>query len=322
MNRFVYLGLGVLLVVLAWTGAWFYFAGQVRAGVETLAVADGVTSPRLVCGELDVGGFPFRFDVACREAQIVFGDVAATVPELRASALVYNPTHIIASARGPAEITNAFTGARNSLSWSAFDGSLRLTDWRIGRLSLVADTLIWTDTLVGEALIAETPHAEFHLVDMPELYDAETHTAALAGYATAEALKAPGLGVEAGDAALEAEVTGVPADLALLGAPDALQRWQQAGGQLNIVSFSGTDRENFISASGQLGLNDAGQLDGQVKINSKGVVERLSGVIPQQYQGLLLGEPAEDGSYANTITFAGGVVMAGLIPAGLVPPLF
>jgi hypothetical protein len=322
MNRFVYLGLGVLAVVLIWSGAWFYFAGQVRGEVESLAQADGVTSPRLVCGGLDVSGFPFRFDVACREAEIVSGDVTVSVPEIRASALMYNPTHIVASARGPAAISNAFTGARNSLAWGTLDGSVRLTDWRIGRLSLVADDLTWTDTLVGEMLIAESPHAEFHLIDMPELYDAETRTAALAGYATAEQVNAPGLGVTSGDIALETELTGLPADLALLGAPGALQRWQQAGGQLNIVSLSGTDGENFVSASGQLALNDAGQLDGQLKVNSKGIVERLAGLIPQQYQGLLLGEPADDGSYSNTITFAGGVVMAGLIPAAMIPPLF
>jgi hypothetical protein len=322
MNRFVYLGLGVLLVVLLWCGAWFYLAGQVRAQVEALAEADGTAAPRLVCGELDVAGFPFRFDIACRQAEIVSGDVRAVVPEIRASVLVYSPTHVIASARGPATLSNAFTGARNSLAWSAMDASLRLADWRIGRLSVIADDLAWTDTLVGESLIASSPHAEFHLIDMPERYDEAARIAALAGYATAEDVNAPALGVASGDVAIETEVTGLPANLALLGAPDALRRWQQAGGQLTIVSLSGTDAENFVSASGQLGLNEAGQLDGQVKINSRGVVERLQGMIPQQYQGLLLGQPAEDGSYSNTITLAGGVVMAGLIPAGLIPPLF
>jgi len=322
MKRFVYLGLGVLLVVLLWSGAWFYLAGQVREEVEKLASADGVASPRLTCDGLDVSGFPFRFDIACSKAQILSGDISAAVPEIRTSALVYNPTHIVASARGPATIANAFTGAQNSLAWSALEGSLRLTDWRIGRLSIVGSNIVWSDTLVGETLIAQSPHAELHLIDMPERFDPQARIAALAGYATAKDLNGPNFGVEAGNLAVEAEVTGIPADLALLGEADALQRWQQAGGEFNLVSLSGTDGENFVSASGQLALNEAGQLNGRMKINSRGIVERVQGMIPQQYQRLLLGEPAQDGSYSNTITFAGGVVMAGLIPAGLIPPLF
>src|SRR5690606_15278815 len=114
------------------------------------------------------------------------------------------------------------------------------------------------------------------------------------GYARGEAVAAPALGVDAAEVTVETEVTGLPADLAELGASDALQRWQQARGQFHIVSLSATDGEDFVSASGQLALNAAGQLDGQVKINSRGLVERVEGMIPQQYQQLLLGSPAED----------------------------
>ena len=68
-----------LLVVLAWSAGWFFIAGQIRHQVELLALADGESSPQVQCGELDIGGFPFRFDIDCAKA-----DPINTVAALKA----------------------------------------------------------------------------------------------------------------------------------------------------------------------------------------------------------------------------------------------
>ncbi|GLQ54209.1 DUF2125 domain-containing protein [Devosia nitrariae] len=322
MNRFAYLALGLLLLVALWAGGWFYFAGEVRRNVEALASADGEITARLTCERLDVGGFPFRFDIDCAGAEIISGDLRLTMPEIGASALVYRPTHLIAAAQGPATLTDAFTGARNEIAWSGLDASLRLTDWRIERVSLVADDISWTDTLFGEALIASSEHGEIHLIDMPEALDAEAGRAALAGYARFQAVTAPGFAINGGEAELEIELTGLPADIRVLGEPDGLRLWQQADGQLRIVSLNATDDTDYLRADGELMLNDAGQVEGQLRIASLGVVERIEGLFPEPYRRLLLGNPAQDGSYTNTVNFRGGVITSGLMPAGMIPPLF
>ena len=101
MKQIIILGAIVVLVVAVWTGGWFFLAGEVRKNIELLASADGVTTPRVTCETLSVGGFPFRFDVDCQKGRVVNGDLVVDVPELRASVLVYRPTHLLTSAVGP-----------------------------------------------------------------------------------------------------------------------------------------------------------------------------------------------------------------------------
>ena len=181
-KRIIILGSLVLLVVLGWTGAWFFIAGQLRQQIELQALADGETAPQLVCGELDIGGFPFRFDVECATASLVSGDLLVEIPYLRASAMAYRPTHLLGAASGPIAISDAFTGTRQEVNWTQSEASLRLENWRIARLSIIADGVTWTDQLFGDTLIAEADHVEAHLLDMPELHNAEAGRAAIVEY--------------------------------------------------------------------------------------------------------------------------------------------
>src|SRR5690606_34576604 len=79
-KRIIILGAIVLLVAAAWTGTWYFFAGQLRQQIELLAFADGESSPQLVCETLDVSGYPFRFDVDCANAALVSGDLLVEIP--------------------------------------------------------------------------------------------------------------------------------------------------------------------------------------------------------------------------------------------------
>src|SRR5687768_7983642 len=106
MKRFVYLGLAVVGVVLLWTGAWFLISSEIRRNVTALAEADGIAAPRLTCEGLAVTGFPFRFDLACDNAVLTQADLSATLSGLRASVLVYRPTHVLVSARPPLTLSD------------------------------------------------------------------------------------------------------------------------------------------------------------------------------------------------------------------------
>lgn len=322
MKRFVILIVVVLVVVALWTGGWFFLSGEVRRNVEALALADGVTTPRLTCGGLNVTGFPFRFDVDCADARVVDGDAVIDVSGLRASVLVYRPTHILASARGPMTFTDAFTGSKSRLDWSGLEASLRLDGWRLARLSVSAHDLAWTDTLMSESLIAEAPLAELHLLDIPEQHDAERGLAALAVYGTVKGLNYPNLTIGAGDAEIELEATALPDDVRRLGEPDMLRRWQADGGNLRLVSIHGTDGDSDLTAEGNLALDASGQANGQVNIASTGVAERIGPLLAEPYRTLVLGNPAADGSYSNVLNFRAGGIYSGLIPIAAIPPLF
>lgn len=321
-KRIIILGSVVVAVIVLWSAAWLVVAGMVRQNVEALALADGVTTPNLTCDRLDVGGFPFRFDVDCQTARIVSGDIVVDVPGIRASVRVYAPTHMLASALGPVQLTDNFTGTRNAVAWSGLQASVRLDNWRIARASISAKDLVWSDTLFGDAVIAQSPLAEIHLFDIPEQHDAERRLAALALYARAESVAWPGLTLTDTNAEAQLELSGLPDDVRNWGDPLLLQAMQQAGGKLNIVSVHGTDGASTLDATGEMRLDPQGQLDGEIAITSTGVAERIGPLLQEPWRTLVLGTPSPDGSHANQLNFRAGAVFSGLVPIASVPPLF
>lgn len=312
----------VLFVVLGWTAGWYFLAGQIRQQVDLLALADGETSPQLQCGTLDVAGFPFRFDIDCANASLVSGDLLVEVPGLRASAMVYRPTHIVASAQGPAQLSDAFTGQRQDVAWGTLEASLRLDGWRISRLSVLASDLSWTDRLFGETLIARSPQVELHLLDIPEQHNAEAGRAALAGYMRAQDLEAPGIALAPTNAEVELELTALPDDIRNWGAVPLLPDWQQAGGKLRIIGIRANDGSADFNASGELSLDAQGYPTGAISVDSLGVAERIGPYIEEPWRTLVLGVPGDDGRHKNQLTFAGGGISSGLVPIAALAPLF
>jgi hypothetical protein len=232
-KRIIILGSVVFAVILLWSAAWLVGANLIRQTIEAQALADGVTQPRLACGTLDVGGYPFRFDVDCQGAQVTSGDIVVDVPAIRASVRVYAPTHLYASALGPLQLTDSFTGTRNSVAWSSLEASVRLNDWRIARASVSGKDLVWSDTLMGETLIAQSPLAEAHLFDIPEQHDPERGLAALSGYAFAQDVSYPGMTLTDTGAEIQLELTGLPDDVRNWGDPQLLRFIQQSGALSN-----------------------------------------------------------------------------------------
>lgn len=321
-KRIIILGSVVLLVVLAWTAGWFFLAGQVREQVNLLTLADGEVSPQVQCGTLDIGGFPFRFDLDCADATLVSADLMVAVPRVRASMMIWQPTHILAFAQGPARIADAFTGLEQELAWSSLEASLRLTDWRIARLSVVGRELNWTDRLFGETRIASAPQVELHLLDIPEQHNAATRRAALAGYLRAEEMDAPGIAIAQANAEVELELTGIIDDIRDWGIVPFLPDWQQAGGTLRIVGVRANDGTADLEATGQLALDAQGYPTGSISIDSLGVAERIGPMIEEPWRTLVLGVPGEDGRHKNQLNFAGGSLSSGLVPIAQLAPLF
>jgi len=321
-KRIIILGSVVVAVIVLWSAAWLVLAGMVRQQVDALALADGVSEPTITCGTLDVGGYPFRFDVDCETARVVSGDIAVDVPGIRASVRVYAPFHVLASARGPLQLSDSFTGTRNGVAWSTLEASVRLDNWRIARASVSGKDMVWSDTLFGDAVIAQSPLAEVHLFDIPEQHDAERHLSALALYARADNLAWPGLTLTDTNAEVQLELSGLPDDVRNWSDPMLLAAMQRAGGKLEIVAIRGSDADSVLDAEGQLGLDPQGMVEGQVAITSTGVAERIGPLLQEPWRTLVLGTPGADGRHVNQINFRAGGVFSGLVPIASLPPLF
>lgn len=331
----MWLAIAVVVVVGLWTAGWVWAAGEATRLVKLLAEADGETAPKLTCGTLDVSGFPFRFDLECLDATLVDRDLTATFAGLKGSVLVYAPSHLIFSAKAPFSLADAFSGSQRRLDFDALEGSLRLTStdlmrglngegWRIARFSLVADDLTLTDTVANEVVEARTKHLEAHLIDVPELHDKAAGTAALRGYLSTTALDLPGLQVVAADTTAEVELTAVPDDLRAFGEPDALRRWQAAGGSLALSKLAGSQPapEERFEITGQLKLNGGGYPEGQIDYTTKGVLDRFAQFMPAMQLAMLRGAPNADGSFRNSLTITDGQVKLLAVPFAQLLPLF
>lgn len=314
MRKILALGLAVLVVLALWTGGWFWAASEIRRQLTVLAAADGETAPRLACSRLDITGFPFRFDVDCEAVALTFGDHDITLAGLRASVLAYNPTHLIFSARPPYAMANAFTGSQSRFDFADLEGSARLTardplaglsggGWRIARISLVANEVVWNDTVIEDLLQAKAKRAELHLLDMPERHDAAARKAGLALYASLEGVDIPGFAVTQANSTLEAELTGLPDDLAVLAAPDALKLWQQSGGALKLVRFAADQPQpaDRFEVTGQATLTPAGLVNARIDYTTKGVFERFSNLLPMPTLAIFRGTPQDDGSFRGEL---------------------
>ena len=322
MRRIIILGVVIAVLVVGYTGAWFWVAHEASSRISALASADGETSPRLTCTTLAIGGFPFGFDVTCEGATLVDGDLTTTAAGVQASVQVYNPFHLLVTARGPLGFADAFSGSQSRLDFKSAIASGRLTGWRIGRVSLVVEQPVWNDTVLDDVLIAKARHLEAHLIDLPEKHDEKAGLGALGEYVQIDELDAPGAAIVAGHATLEAQLLNLPDDVRTYGDGDLLQRWQAAGGQFILSGFKGGDSTGSFTVTGNATLDTQGHVDGQIKAQSTGIVERIETQVPEQLRGLVLGTRAEDGSYSQTINIAAGVVFAGLVPAAIIPPLW
>jgi hypothetical protein len=322
MKRFGILIAIIVIVIVAWTGAWFWAAGAASAYVKSLETADGVTTPRVSCGSFSITGYPFGLDATCTNATLVSSDTTVTAAGVKATVLVYNPFHVLAFMQSPVTYDDAFTGSRGRLDFADMEASARLTGWRIGRVSVVVNQPVLNDTVLEDRLIAKANRAEFHLVDDAEKHDAERGLAALEEYVKIDGLNAPMQKIANGAMTLEAEITGLADDVRTFGDGDLIRRWQAAGGEMRIVSLKGEDGADNFSTTGTLGLDEMGRVKGQLAIVSKGVVERLGPLIPEDFKWLVLGAQDADGSYSQTLNIAAGVVFSGLVPMGMIPPVW
>lgn len=321
MKRIIFLAAAFVVVILAWTAGWLFVAGEVKKHVASLADADGVTNPKITCAELWTGGYPFAMDVNCKGATLQSGDLTAQIAEVQASALVYQPTHVLIFATSPLTLKDAFTGSEQRLDFTQAQASARLNGWQIARISVHVENPAFYNTMPSDELLAKASQVELHLIDIPEQHEPAKGLAALAIYMPAENVVVPGLQIADGKVSIEAELNGLPDDVRLLAEPDAVSRWQAAGGVLKLVNVQGNDGDSFVKASGNLQLDSQMRAEGQVQLTSKGIVERLGDKLPPQLRTIMLGQQAPDGSYGQTINIRAGVVLVGLIPVGIIPPL-
>jgi len=335
LRKFAALLIAIILVVGLWIGGWLWAAGEIRNQIGQLALNDGETNPKLTCGTLNVGGFPFRFDVECVDGTLTQLDTTVTLSGLRASVMVYNPTHLLLSARAPLTLKDEFSGAQSRIDFKTFTASARLQSrdfiegfsgagWRIANIAVDAAGVTWNDTVVGDLLRMSADEINVQLRDLPDGRDRAAHTAKLGAFAAVANFTMPELGLTASQSTLEATIDKLPDDLMALASPDAIREWQARSGKLTLVKWEGTQPspDESFSITGEATLDAIGRANGQLTYTTKGVLDRLLStyqVSPLQIAAFK-GMPNADGTSTNSLGIADGkVTLAGFLIAELLP---
>lgn len=322
----------VVVVVAGWSAAWFYgrsvLAGQLDLQMQRMA-QQGVD---LSCADLAIAGFPFRYEVSCRDMRSADRRGATgSLAGLNAVALVYNPWHVIFEARSPAQMSVPLNGLAGGLDWTTARASLKFSDNALGAFDAVIDepeVSVTTPVSAGEV---SADKAELHLREAPDV------DGMLEGFVTVDNLTLASLPDLREAVGLRSHVR-VGGGMALLAGAD-LVSLVRARGELpvRLMLAEATLGNSRAVASGDLVVAGDGTLTGTLEValgNADVLLRTLKPLFPPQDSTFALIEnmvrgldPAAteiDGMRTITIpvTFNRGLVQIGLLPVGRIPPLF
>lgn len=321
MNRFIGLGLTVLVITLAWVGLWFYGATQIRENFETAQQNAASQGTLLDCSNLEISGLPFRYDIFCSDLSVSANDVIVTLPKLTATVRIYAPTHALLFAEGPLNIDDAFTGSRREVTWDDLTLSARTNGFALARISATGSNFVLHDTIIDDFILGTMDQFEAHLMDAPETYDAESKTSSWALFARMNQATWPQLNIEDAQFRLEATFPTMPDDLRNLSLPVLAKNWADPNPKIDLHILEGQDALSSFSILGNVGLDSDAAWNGDFDVTTLGLDTRLGDLTSGPMMSIFLGDPTPDGKLYRAYSLRHGVLFAGNIPISAVPPL-
>ena len=329
-RKFVYLATAVAVVIGGWSAAWYTARGYLDAEISKVMELAAQNGAELACFERELGGFPFRFELRCKDFVLrdPFGGFLS-VATLRAVALVYNPMHVIVEADSPMAAFRSGDSPIQEATWGSFRASVRFTTQGLTKLDAVIETPRFFSSdnpAQGEVAMAT---AELHLRPAPDqpanLDIAFSFTGLKTGDPAHPGTDGALVGTVSGAAPL---LTGtIPLDL--FAATDGVPAISLS--QLRLASG-----EASLSTSGTLKLPSDGYLTGEFPIvaiqpdKAGQVIAPLfppATPFPEALQGALVsfgkktehgGKPAIDA----TLTLSGGTARIGMLPVAQMQSLY
>lgn len=273
-----WLGFAIVVVIAAYTAAWFYAANRLQQGLSMFLEEGKASGVAGECVNSDVRGYPFRIGYYCDSVRIDDNRMAAsaTFGALRTAAQVYQPSHYILELDGPLEM-RAAPGMSLTANWDLLHSSVVNTRSGIERTSTTYDRLS------GKAISPDLPgalsfaaeHGEIHLrQNGPDL------DAALSG----DALTVSVEGLAGLPRPLDSRL-----DLTLYDRADLLARSappegiRNSRGELRSASLDLGDGM-IVDLSGPFSVNADGLISGEINVSLKNISaweQTLSATFPQ-----------------------------------------
>jgi hypothetical protein len=330
-RRPLIIGLIVLLCV-AIGEFWLYSANRLASYMHERTL--GGLSLADLCHSSDIGGFPFRLKLDCKEftAPVRMGEgvVLFGAEEAHGAASLFSPNHIVLTLSSPVVMQ---TSAGEPLAKLRHDGMTLDIAWSLAGLSsarLDMKALDWRP---------ETPRAglAFNLQSLTARAEPQAGQApgSLRYELVGDGLMIPALQtwLRQNDPArftLAGAVTPAPAPAEDWRA--AAENWRQKSGAVTIDRFQWRSGDVNLAIDGALALDEAHRPSGRLNVTAEGAGPLLARLgLPAgaaragAVLGALLGKPAAPDAKADTLslplTLAGGQIYLGPVrlPATVAP---
>lgn len=332
-RRYILLLVAIGLVIAGWSGAWVFGRSVLAGQLDQQMASLGRQGLDLSCSDLSIGGFPFRYEVSCRDlASRDRAGAEGAVGALNAVALIYNPWHLIFEAKPPASVSEPLSGLLGEMHWETARASIKLADGGLGALdAVVQQPEAAVENTLSSGLFG-ADKAELHIRHMPDSKDDAE------GFLSVNALRlksVPEFGKPI-DLRAHIQVTGGALLLDGLKLPALVQI---GNGRLpvKLVLLETVIGPSRVAAHGELVINGDGTLSGQMSLtigHPEAFMAALKPLFPSgdknyelvrtvvQNMAPLTKELDGEPSIVLPFSLERGLVRAGLMPLTRIPPLF
>jgi hypothetical protein len=273
---FVMPGLVVLLAI-GWSVFWYFASSEIGRQFDGWQAREAKAGRLYKCGDLSVGGYPFRFEVSCANASASLSSqtasqapIEARVARILAVAQVYNPKLMIAEFTSPATIMPQ-GGQSLTARWSLAQASVFGLPEEPQRVALVFDNPV-VERIVSsvQSPFMHAKHVELHgRIAEGSVNDHPVVDAAIElNGATAEGVHP--LAAQPFDLTATARLRGLT-NFAPKPWPERFREIQHANGSVELVNSRVQQGDIIAVASGTLGISPQGRLDGELKMTVAGL---------------------------------------------------
>jgi hypothetical protein len=271
--RYVVLLAVVVAAVAGWSALWKYAAGRAEQATAEWRAREAAHGRIFTCGRESFGGYPFRIEVTCAQANAEFRDfqpaLAVKLPRVLTVAQVYQPNLLISEFDGPVQFGNPGQPAQFEANWQLGQASVS------GLLTTPDRVSVVFDAPVANRLGGERPEAVFSASHL-EIHGRPTQDGGKPGIETGVRLERASIplwrptAAQPFDAVIDFVLRGV-SDFAPKPWPVRLRELQAAAGGIEVKQARVTQGDILAVGGGNLQFNAAGRLDGELRLTIAGL---------------------------------------------------
>ncbi|SEB50532.1 hypothetical protein SAMN05216452_1742 [Nitratireductor aquibiodomus] len=318
-RRFFLFALFIVLVILAYTGAWFYAADTLEQRTITAIEDLNAGHQRANCEEPTARGYPFRIGLFCRSVfyEDAENGMSVSAGAFRSAAQVYQPMRTVGELDAPARIATPYLPAIEA-DWENMRISARLTASLPERLSSEAKNVVLTLDDDNRQPIARAGNIQAHT----RQNGTDLDLALIAQALTID----PGLTNGTAIPAIDGELL-VTLDDGVALASTSVPELRGRSGTIENLNLKIAGGNAGLTVKGPIRIAENGLIDAELRVtvNEPQRIAQLVGqIVPDkrdEIAGITAGLANLGAAPRLAVNIRQGRVFVGFLPLGSIPPV-